>query len=191
LGISSSASTSCSAFMATSTASASRARRWARITPAMLAFQASSSKAGASTCRKGRASGKASAGAFIRRSSGSAANSTISVHSRPMRLLAPSAASARLRAASRWPAPSACVSTTPMPAPTMRNSRNSVICTWLASAKAPAAVSLTRAASAVATTPTAMPSANSTNSGHSSGQSLGVCGRCGMDGALARAGFTG
>ena len=147
------------------TTSVSRVRRWARITAAIDAFQASTSIAGASHSSRGSASGSTSGGAFSSRNSGNAPSAAASATAPPTQVLAPSAARATASAASRRPAPRPCVTTTPTPAPTTRNRMNSIATTWLASAKAAPALSDSRAASTVPMTPTAMPSSSSRNSG--------------------------
>jgi hypothetical protein len=154
--------------MATSTSSVSRVRRWARITAAIEAFQASNRIDGASACRKGRASSITSAGVCSSASSCGAPPSAVNAPTAPIQLLAPSAASATRCAADGCPAPRLCVITTPMPEPTMRNSRNSVTEIWLAIANAAPATSDICAASEVPATPTATVSTSSTSSGQAS-----------------------
>ena len=143
------------------------------MTLAMAAFQVSISSAGAIHCRKGAASGSTSGGALSSRISGSAPPSAIAAQKPPTQLLAPNAARATASAWSRRPAPSACDTTTEIPAPTMRSRMKSMAATWCASANPAAAASDSRAASAVPTRPTAMPRPSSRKSGKATGASRG------------------
>ena len=162
--------------MATITARVSRARRWARMTAVMVAFQASSSMAGANATNRGMASGSTSGGAFISRNSGAAIVAATSATARPIQLLAPSTARATASACSRRPAPKAWAMTTPTPAPTMRNTMNRVPNTWCANAKAAPDASEARAASTVPAMPTKLPSSSSTSSGQAMASRRGRAG---------------
>ena len=104
--------------------------------------------------------------------------STASAMPPPSQVLAPTALRASASAVSRRPAPRACVTTTPTPAPTTRNSTKSMPTTWFVSAKAAPAWSDNRAASTVPTTPTPMPNSSSSASGQISVNRRGGGVRC-------------
>mmetsp|Transcript_6590 Transcript_6590/g.27259 ORF Transcript_6590/g.27259 Transcript_6590/m.27259 type:complete len:250 (-) Transcript_6590:1617-2366(-) len=172
-GMASKATASVTIWMTMTTPSASRLRRWARMTLDMLAFQASSSSAGAKACSRPRASGSTSVGVFTRPSSGPAASSAMQAPPTPSQVLAPTTARATASAWSRRPAPRAWVTATLTPAPMTRNSTNSAANTWLAMPNAAPLRSDSRAASAVPMTPMPMPSSSSSSSGQVKGKSRG------------------
>ena len=150
------------------TASVSRLRRCARMTPAIQAFQASSTSASASDCKNGAASSNTSAGALSIFSMGRAHNRASIAANPPIQVPEASAAHATRSASDRCPAPRFCVMTTLTPAPTRRKTMNNRPNTWWDSAKAPPAASDIRAASAVPTMPTTNPSDSSMNRGKTS-----------------------
>ena len=165
VGISATAKIKCAQCIITITASVSRTRRCARMTPAMDAFHASNNMAGARACRKGVANGNTSIGACMMLSNNAAPPNANDAVRTPTHVLAPNTARATASAVSRRPLPRLCATTTLTPAPTIRKRINSIAEIWFANANAAPAGSLMRAARIVPMTPTPMPSPSSRNIG--------------------------